>query len=90
MTEYPPLESNATNLSSNTNAAVTATALTTTAAPDCTMALLELKNEISLLKNSITTTTTTPAPPVDYAAELQVIKTELATLCTLNSHHFGS
>ena len=46
------------------------------------MALLELKNEISLLKNSMTTPTTTPAP-TDYAAELQVIKKELATLRNL-------
>jgi len=61
----------------------TATTATTTATPDCTMALLELKKEISLLKNSMTTMTTTPAPTDDYAAELQVIKKELATLRNL-------
>jgi len=62
----------------------TATAATTTATPNCTRALLELKNEISLLKNSMTTPTTTPAPTDDhYAAELQVIKKELATLRNL-------
>jgi len=60
----------------------TTTASTTTAANECTKALAELKNEISLLKNSMTTTTK-PAPTVDYAEELQIIKTELATLRSL-------
>ncbi len=64
-------------------AVATTTASTTTAANDCTTALVELKNEISLLKDSMNTTTTKPAPTVDYADELQVIKTELATLRAL-------
>jgi len=80
--EYPPLETQATNLSSTMTAVATTTASTTTAANECTKALAELKNEISLLKNSMTTTTK-PAPTVDYAEELQIIKTELATLRSL-------
>jgi len=42
--------------------------------------LSELKHEISQLKEIITTAVPAPATTVDYAAELQLIKTELATL----------
>ncbi len=57
------------------------TASTTTAATDCTMALLELKNEISMLKTSMKPPNTTPAT-VDYAAELVALKQDLHSLHT--------
>jgi len=79
LNEYPPLEIKATNHPSNTNAAATATAATTTAAPDCTMALLELKNEINTLKTSMQPPTTNHAT-VDYAAELAALKNDLQSL----------
>jgi len=81
LTEYPPLKTKATNLSSNTNAVATTTALTTTAATDCTMALLELKNEISMLKTSMKPLITTPTT-VDYATELVALKQDLQSLRT--------
>ncbi len=59
--------------------AATATAAIATAAPDCTMALLELKNEISMLKTSMQSPSTTSAT-VDYAAELVAIKQDLQSL----------
>jgi len=81
MTEYPPLEPKATTLSSTTTAVSANTASTPTVAPDYTAALVELKNEISLLKTSMTSPNTTPVT-VDYAAELDALKQDLQSLRT--------
>jgi len=74
--EYPPLSPTTAATSTATTATPTATAT-----PDCTTALLELKNEISMLKTSMKPSNTTPAP-VDYAAELAALKQEIQSLCT--------
>jgi len=81
LTEYPPLDTKATNLSSNTTAMATTAAPTATATPDCTTALLELKNEISMFKTSMKPSNTTPAT-VNYAAELVALKQDLQSLHT--------
>jgi len=62
-------------------AAATTTASTPLVAPEYTAALVELKNEISLLKTSVKPPNTTPVT-VDYAAELVALKQDLKSLCT--------
>jgi len=62
-------------------AAATTIASTPLVAPDYTAALVELKNEISLLKTSVKPPNTTPVT-VDYAAELVALKQDLQSLRT--------
>ncbi len=73
--EYPPLVSNVVKSSSN-NPSVQSTT-------DCTSALLELKNEINLLKTTMSPPNITTTATVDYAAELAALKNDLQSLRSL-------
>jgi len=81
--EYPPLvTTTVTNPTNTTNNAMTTMSPTAMVPPDYTAALLELKNEINLLKTTMQPSSTPPTT-VDYAAELVSLKKELQSLHTL-------
>jgi len=78
--EYPPLPSKVVTAPASNPSTTTTEQQLTTVSPECATMLIELKNEIQQLKQSMQPASTTTPTKVDYAAELQSLKSELQSL----------